>query len=391
MRKILHMDLDAFFCSVEEILDPSLVGTPFAVGGNPDHRGVISSCSYAARNFSVHSGMPTARALSLCPQLILVNGRHSNYGEYSHKVMAILEDTTPFVQPISIDEAFLDVSDMPESGKRIAQELQKRIKDEVGLPCSIGVATNKLLAKIANDFGKAQIRTGLSPCAITVVPPGTEAAFLAPLPVQSLWGIGEKSAKRLKGVGIFTIGDIAKLSGSQLRQIFGNTSGEIYDRSLGIDESPVHHDRDVKSVSNEITCAKDICDSLQLIEILHDLSEKVGARLRNSNIAGNTIQLKLRYGDFTTITRQMTLSIFTNHDSEIFSAIKTLFETNWDHRTPIRLLGVGVKGLGQPLHQLNLWEQNSLKEQELLKAIDSLKERYGDQIIQRAIHLKLNK
>ena len=385
------MDLDAFFCCVEEILDPILVGKAFAVGGNPDHRGVVSSCSYAARKFGVHSAMPTGRALNLCPKLILVHGRHGLYDEYSHKVMAILEDTTPLVQPISIDEAFMDVSDMPQSGKAIAQDLQKRIKDEVGLPCSIGVGSNKLVAKIANDVGKSLNKTGAPPAAITIVAPGTEAEFLAPLPVRSLWGIGEKSAERLKDLGIFTIGDIANLPDPSLRQIFGNNGAEIRDRARGIDNSPVHNDREVKSVSNEITFSRDSNDKAQLLGILHNLTEKVGARLRKAGIAGNTVQLKLRYGDFTTLTRQVTLTIFTNQDHEIYTSIQALFLANWDGITSIRLLGVGVKGLGQPLRQLNLWEQGSLKEQELLKAIDSLKERYGNQIIQRAVQLKPKK
>jgi DNA polymerase-4 len=223
-RKILHLDLDAFFCSVEEILDPSLKGKPFAVAGRPDQRGVVSSCSYAARKFGIHSAMPTSRALSLLPQLILVSDRHGNYSEFSDKVMAILDDTSPLVEKVSIDEAFLDVSDMQQSGKQIARSLQDRIRAELDLPCSIGVATNKLVAKVANDYGKSKSNSSTAPCAITVVPPGAEADFLAPLPVQALWGIGPKSAESLNSLGITTIGDLASMRDSDLSALFGKTA-----------------------------------------------------------------------------------------------------------------------------------------------------------------------
>jgi len=227
IRKILHLDLDAFFCSVEEILDPTLKGKPFAVAGRPDHRGVVASCSYAARKFGIHSAMPTSRALSLFPNLILVSGRHGLYGEYSEKVMAILDDTSPLVEKVSIDEAFLDVSDMHQSGKQIALSLQDRIRSEIDLPCSIGVATNKLVAKVANDFGKSRSKRSTPPCAITVVPPGAEADFLAPLPVQALWGIGPKSAQSLNSLGITTIGDLAGMRETDLSALFGRLAPEM--------------------------------------------------------------------------------------------------------------------------------------------------------------------
>ena len=210
-RKILHLDLDAFFCSVEELLDPSLKGKPFAVGGNPQGRGVVSSCSYAARKFGVHSAMPMARALSLCPELIVIHHRHGLYSEYSNKVMDILRSHTPLFQQVSIDEAFLDVSDLPKPAGAIAREIQERVDREVHLPCSLGVATNKLVAKVANDFGKSQVKSGQAPRQITIVPPGEEAAFLAPLDIQSLWGIGPKTSQKLHGQGIHTIGQLAAL------------------------------------------------------------------------------------------------------------------------------------------------------------------------------------
>jgi len=392
IRKILHLDLDAFFCSVEEILDPSLKGKPFAVAGRPDQRGVVSSCSYAARKFGIHSAMPTSRALSLLPQLILVSDRHGNYSEFSDKVMAILDDTSPLVEKVSIDEAFLDVSDMQQSGKQIARSLQDRIRAELDLPCSIGVATNKLVAKVANDYGKSKSNSSTAPCAITVVPPGAEADFLAPLPVQALWGIGPKSAESLNSLGITTIGDLASMRDSDLSALFGKTAPEIRDRARGIDNSPISLEHEAKSVSNETTFAKDVADQPYLLEVLHQLSERVGSRMRISNVAGNTIQIKLRYADFSTITRQVTLPVFTNQDSEIFTAAIALFNTHWSKGMPVRLLGVGVSGLGAPLRQLDLWEkQDGLREQQLLKAIDQLREGYGKNIIQRAARIKPKK
>jgi len=294
-RKILHLDLDAFFCSVEELLDPKLKGKPFAVGGNPQGRGVVSSCSYTARKFGVHSAMPMARALSLCPELIVIHHRHGLYGEYSNKVMDILRSYTPLFQQVSIDEAFLDVSDLPKPAGLIAREIQERVDREVHLPCSLGVATNKLVAKVANDFGKSQVKSGQAPRQITIVPPGEEAAFLAPLDIQSLWGIGPKTSQKLHGQGIHTIGQLAALSFAELEAYFGNNALEMHARALGIDPSPVHSEREVKSVSNEVTFTKDTTDSEVLRQTLRALADKVGYRLRQAGFAGSVVQIKLRY------------------------------------------------------------------------------------------------
>ncbi len=210
-HKIMHLDLDAFFCAVEEQRDASLVGKPFAVGGKPSERGVVASCSYAARQSGVHSAMPMARAVKLCPGLLVVPARHGVYSAVSRQVMARLHNLTGLVEQISIDEAFMDVSDLPEPGLVLAQRLQATIREELSLPCSIGVATNKLVAKMATDVGKASRRGGQPPNAIQVVPPGQEAAFLAPLPIQALWGVGPKTAARLNELGVRTVGDLANL------------------------------------------------------------------------------------------------------------------------------------------------------------------------------------
>ena len=387
-RKILHLDLDAFFCSVEELLDPSLKGKPFAVGGNPQGRGVVSSCSYAARKFGVHSAMPMARALSLCPELIVIHHRHGLYGEYSNKVMDILRSYTPLFQQVSIDEAFLDVSDLPKPAGVIAQEIQERVDHELHLPCSLGVATNKLVAKVANDFGKSQVKSGQAPRQITIVPPGEEAAFLAPLDIQSLWGIGPKTSQKLHGQGIHTIGQLAALSVAELEAYFGNNALEMHARALGIDPSPVHSEREVKSVSNEVTFTKDTTDSEVLRQTLRALADKVGYRLRQAGLAGSVVQIKLRYSDFETLTRQTALPQPTNLDDEIYAAAEKLFEANIIPTRAVRLIGIGVSRLNPPYRQLSLWDNNQDEKEKLASAIDQLKEKYGQDVIKRASMMK---
>jgi DNA polymerase-4 len=390
-RKILHIDLDAFFCSVEENNNPSLRGKPFAVGGRPDERGVVASCSYAARMFGVHSAMPMSRAKRVCPDLIIVSGRHGDYGRISHQVMDYLNTLTPLVQPISIDEAFLDLSDVPDSGEALAKTIQKYILDHFNLPCSIGVSTNKLVAKIATDFGKASNRSAHPPQAIIVVLPGKEAEFLAPLPTKALWGIGPKTAAQLDELGIHTIGDIARVPKQDLIKDLGKFGDELGKRAHGIDDSPVHIDHEVKSVSNETTFARDVTDIQVLYEALHSLSESVGRRLRKKNLKGNTIKLKLRWHDFTTLTRQATLPNSTNDDQEIYAAVKNLFIKNWKKGKPVRLLGVGVTQFLKPERQLGFWDEPSKKDVNLLTAVDVLRDRYGKNTIMRGSDLKNKK
>ena len=387
-RKILHLDLDAFFCSVEELLDPSLKGKPFAVGGNPQGRGVVSSCSYTARKFGVHSAMPMARALSLCPELIVIHHRHGLYGEYSNKVMDILRSYTPLFQQVSIDEAFLDVSDLPKPAGVIAREIQERVDREVHLPCSLGVATNKLVAKVANDFGKSQVKSGQAPRQITIVPPGEEAAFLAPLEVQALWGIGPKTSQKLHGQGIHTIGQLAALSIAELEAYFGNNAQEMHARALGIDPSPVQSEREVKSVSNEVTFTKDTTDNEVLRQTLRALADKVGYRLRQAGFAGSVVQIKLRYSNFETLTRQTALPQPTNLDDEIYAAAEKLFEANIIPTRAIRLIGIAVSRLNPPYRQLSLWDDNKGEKEKLASAIDQLKEKYGQDVIKRASMMK---
>jgi len=281
LRRILHLDLDAFFCAVEELSDPSLKGKAFAVGGSPDGRGVVASCSYPARALGVHSAMPMSQAVRICPGLIVVNHGHGRYGEMSAKVMNRLREVSGLVEQISIDEAFVDISDMSEDSLEIARKLQARVNNELKLPCSIGVASNKLVAKIATGTGKfrEQARGGY-PNAITIVPFGEEESFLAPLPVNSLWGVGPKTEARLKTYGISTISDLAKFSEKRLEELFGEHGRDLYQRCRGIDHRPVSEGHAAKSVSQERTFREDVSEPVELERVLRKLSFEVGRNLR---------------------------------------------------------------------------------------------------------------
>jgi DNA polymerase-4 len=354
-RTIIHLDLDAFYCAVEERLNPALVGKAFAVGGRPDERGVVASCSYPARQQGVRSAMPMSQAQRLCPSLIIVSPHHKAYGEHSHLVMAHLHAVTPLVEQLSIDEAFLEVSELPESGEFWARHLQSTIRNELGLPCSLGVATNKLVAKIANNMGKAAARGGAPPNAITVVPPGEEALFLAPLPCAELWGVGPKTAARLAELGVHTIGDLARWPQADLAQRFGKHGHDLAQHAQGLDERPVVTQREAKSISQETTFVRDVWDMAELRRTLQEQAEAVGRILRNKELVGATIKIKLRWADFTTLTRQATLTRPTADPNEIDRVAQMLLAKVWNGQ-PVRLIGVGVSSLGAGLRQMNLWE-----------------------------------
>jgi DNA polymerase-4 len=395
MHTIIHMDLDAFFCAMEEQRDPSLRGRAFAVGGQAQERGVVASCSYAARRFGVRSAMPMSRALSMCPNLIRVPARHDVYRAASAQVMALLHTVTPLVQQISIDEAFLDVSAlMPlstapdtvppeahEEAHHLARRLQRRIQQELGLSASMGVASNKLVAKIASDYGKALYARSdegksrghsrgkpdeeatnsaqTSPQAIYVVPPGDEAAFLAPLPASALSGVGPKTEAALASLGLVTIGDIAAYPPEELLRRFGQHGYDLSRHARGIDRRPVVTSRDVKSISSETTFVRDVDEWDSLQETLEELVEDVVRRLQKHRMQATTVKLKLRWPDFSTPTRQLTLPTPTDQADAIGAAAETLLrqlgEPLRTKGTSVRLLGVGVTGLSAR-QQLSLWD-----------------------------------
>lgn len=382
-RVILHLDLDAFFCAVEELRDPSLRGKPFAVGGKPDERGVVASCSYAARALGIRSAMPMSQAVRLCRNLIIVPGRHSAYGEMSRQVMERLHNLSPLVEQISIDEAFIDISEIREPAAQIARRLQEQIKEELRLPCSVGVASNKLVAKIATETGKKAARGPDAPQALTVVEAGTESEFLAPLPVNMLWGVGPKTEKKLSELGIRSIGQLAALGEVHLAALFGENGREMSRHAKGIDERPVLTERETKSISQETTFTRDVNDDKALEATLREQSDEVARNLRREHLAGATVKLKLRWADFTTLTRQTTLPVPTDQAADIFEAACTLLRKVRENRSPVRLLGVGVSHLGPPARQMELWGQDSEKARKVQAALDELQQKFGKDVIDR--------
>jgi DNA polymerase-4 len=379
-RKILHVDLDSFFCSVEILRQPELAGKPFIVGGGPGSRGVVASASYPARKFGIRSAMPTAVALRKYPDLIIVSSRHGEYSKYSKKVMDLLRESAPVVEPISIDEAFLDVSDAKESGEEIARQLQDQISEQFGLPTSWGVASNKLVAKIACEVGK--------PKGLVVVPQGNEADFLAALPVEMLWGIGPKTKERLIALNVTTIGSLAKLSTAQLHSYFGERGPELAARAKGIDDRPVAVSHKRRSISSERTFRKDIGEEQVLQRVMLGMSEQLGSRLRKEGVAGSTVRIKIRWPDFQTITRQVRLDQPTNQDKEIYEAAQSLFQATWREGKKVRLLGVGVSDLGEQVRQLDLFDPTWAQDERLMEAIDEIRDRYGRKALRRASSLR---
>jgi DNA polymerase IV len=386
VRKILHLDLDAFFCAVEELRDPALAGKAFAVGGRPESRGVVASCSYPARRYGIHSAMPMAQAVRLLPQLIIVPAQHGAYSAVSRQVMARLHQLTPLVEQLSIDEAFLDVTQLAEPGQVLAQRLQAAIRQELHLPCSLGVASNKLVAKIANNVGKAGARGDGPPNAIMVAPAGQEAEFLAGLPCDALWGVGPKTAERLKALNMHTIGDIARWPEADLARRFGKHGYDLSRHARGLDDRPVIVEHERKSVSQEITFDRDVSDERVLQTTLREQAAEVSRVLKRKGLAGSTVKVKLRWSDFTTITRQVTFDQPTAEAQAIHSAALQLFTREWAGR-PVRLIGVGVSGFEPPDRQMTLWDQPNPRDERLSEAVKALRDRFGSQAIRRASEL----
>jgi DNA polymerase-4 len=349
-RVIVHLDLDAFFAAVEVLENPALAGKPVIGGGRPDHRGVIASASYEARAFGVRSAMPSGRALTLCPGAILVPPRHGVYRRYSRQVMDILYEASPLVEQMSIDEAYLDLSneaeDWPSAVAR-ARALQEQVLQQTKLSASLGVASNKLVAKVASDRDK--------PGGLTVVNPGEEAAFLAPLPVRALWGIGPVTARKLAEMGVETIGHLARLAETDLVARFGQHGADMFHMARGIDPRPLVTEHETKSISQERTFRRDLADADTLTRHLWQQCQDVSRRLDAAGLAAETVAIKLRYADFETITRQMTLDVPTADEKRLYRAALTLLRRAWDPSRSVRLLGVAARRLTPPPGQLPLW------------------------------------
>ena len=381
-RAILHCDLDAFYASVEQRDHPEMRGRPVVVGGYAHERGVVSAASYEARRSGVHSAMPLRMAARLCPDAIFVPGDHERYHEASVAVMALFEERTPLVQPISLDEAFLDVSGTAHlfgGPVAVARALKAAVLAQLGLVLSVGVATNKLCAKIASDLEK--------PDGFVVVPPGGEAAFLAPLPLSRLWGVGPRTREVLEGWGLRTIGELAAFEVRALEARFGAHGTAIAERARGLDEAAVEPHEAAKSIGHEHTFDRDTLDPAQVERMVLRLAEGVGKRLRAASVRARTIQLKLRVAPFETRTRQRTLPQPTDDDLTLFRVSRSLLrdamreDRDAGRVSPVRLVGVSTSGLvaGQ---QLGLFD--AARASRLNAALDAVRTRFGDDALDRA-------
>lgn len=381
MRTIFHVDMDAFFVSVEEVFDPSLKGKPVIVGGQPDQRGVVSAASYAARKFGVHSAMPLRKAFQLCPHGIFVDGHPDRYRDYSRRVRDVLERFTPQLEMASIDEAYLDVTGTERlhgHGLAAAHKLHEMVKAATTLNCSIGVASTRMVAKVASDQAK--------PNGILWIQDGLEASFLAPLEVRKLPGVGKVTDESLRQLGIRRVRDLAGLDERFLRERFGEWGASLAGKSKGQDAGG-WYDEEIgahgkpKSISHEHTFGKDTADAAKLEATLAKLSEMVGRRLREHSLHARTVQLKLRYTDFTTITRAKSLDHATQLDTEIYAAIRSLLHACWN-KTPVRLLGVHTSGFEDQHGQLDLLDDGkSEKWRRALTAADKMREKFGEQSV----------
>lgn len=350
VRWILHADLDAFYASVEQLDDPTLRGRPVLVGGRPEGRGVVAAASYEARAFGVRSAMPMREALRRCPQAVIRPPRFQRYSELSQAVFARYRAITSLVEPLSFDEAYLDVTAIApdeSTATDVARRLKQEARADLGLTVSIGVGTAKVIAKIASDLEK--------PDGLVVVPAGQEAAFLAPLPIERLWGVGPKLATRLHALGVTTIGDLAVLDPEFLVARFGKVGSLVAQLARGVDPRPVQPERPVKSVSRETTFPRDIRDPQEIDQALQRLAESVANRLQTHGLAGRTVTLKLRYSDFRTVTRQTSLALPVSDRRSILLAARPLLAELLRDGSPVRLLGVGVAGFAVEGYQLPLF------------------------------------
>jgi DNA polymerase-4 len=384
-RRIMHIDLDAFFVSVEQVGNPGLKGKPVVVGGKPEGRGVVAAASYEARAFGLHSGMPLATASRLCPQAIFIQGSFPKYREASRKFMEILADFSPYLEPMGLDEAYLDATGFESlhgSIKQMAQRIKQRVKKELGINASIGIASGKVVAKVASEMSK--------PDGLLEVGEGEEAAFLAPLPIARLPGIGKKTEPKLKSLGIDTIGKLSATPLKALKSHFG-ASGELLKRfASGIDEREVEPPAAAKSASRETTFSQDIKDPARLESTLRYLGERVGADLRQKNKRARCVTLKLRYGDFATITRRKTLSQSTDSDQTIFeTGQKLLKQALAGEKRAVRLIGIGVSELVEAGRQLDMMDGSAQRQEQLNRAIDRIRKKYGFTAIQTGRTLKL--
>jgi len=385
---ILHVDMDAFYASVEQRDRPELRGLPVIVGGIAE-RGVVAAASYESRRFGVHSAMSMALARRLCPQGVFLPPRFGVYAAVSQQIRSILQDFTPIVEPLSLDEAFLDVrgcEGLFGPAPSIAKQIKQRIRIETQLIASVGVAPNKFLAKLGGDIGK--------PDGLVVIEPGSEKAFLAPLPIGRLWGVGARTEKRLQALGLRTVGDLAALSVSVLKQQFGENGEHLWQLANGIDARAVVSDHQAKSISTETTFRRDIDDRQVLRDWLLGLVDHLGTRLRREEVRARTVDVKIRSSDFRTVTRSQTLPVPTDVTAELWKALSVLFERSLtSEMLPVRLLGVGGSNLlREGLVQGDLFDGGQREKQSKIdRAMDAIRGQFGKASIRRGSLIRESK
>src|SRR3990172_3112328 len=382
---ILHIDMDAFYASIEERDRPGLRGKPMVVGGNPDKRGVVAAANYTARRYGIHSAMPTSQAKRLCPNLIVLPPRHSYYAQVSQQIRDIFHRYTPLVEPLSLDEAFLDVKhshllfgEPADIGRRIKRE----IRDELKLTASVGVAHNKFLAKVASEAGK--------PDGILEVNPAGVQVFLDKLPVSKLWGVGKVGNQRLQNLGIHTIGDLRAQTPEMLEDLFGSWGGTLWELAHGKDNRQVVPDHKAKSLSHETTFAEDITDVEALRSWLLDLTRQVATRLRCNQLRGRTVHLKIRFSNFRTITRSHTFPKSTDITQELWNAGAAMLTKNLPFPPRgVRLLGFSVSGFdsAEPRQADLFCESENAKNVRLDTVSDWIQKRFGPAALHRAAEL----
>jgi DNA polymerase-4 len=379
-RKIIHVDMDAFYASVEQLDRPELKGKAVIVGGDPKARGVVSAASYEARKFGVHSAMPMAQAVRLCPHGVVLPVRMDRYAAVSHAIHTIFERYTPLVEPISLDEAFLDVTGSTKlfgSAEQIGRRIKSEIREQTRLTASVGIAPNKFLAKLASDLNK--------PDGFVVITEQNKQQILDPLPVGRIWGVGKVTEKALQDRGICTIAQLRRTTPEELRGIVGNAADELLRLARGADDRAVEPDRERKSLSSEQTFATDLADAAILSSVLLEQVEEVAERLRRHQLKARTVTLKLRYGDFRTVTRSETLREPTNLTKRLWEAAEKVFR-QWQARSggPLRLLGFAASGLEDEHAGQQLLFPDP--EQEKLRRLDSVVDKIRDRYGKRAVH-----
>ncbi len=376
MRIIFHLDLDAFFVSVERIFNPALAGKPVIVGGDPHGRGVVAACSYEARAFGLHSAMPIRTAFKLCPNGIYLHGHYDEYVNYSKTVKNILEKYAPVIQQASIDEFYMDFTGCQSlygPFYNFALSIQNEIDKKLSLPCSIGIGTNKTIAKIASDFKK--------PKGVTFVEPGDEKNFLSVLPVERIPGVGKKTLQYLNNRGIYNVGEIANLPQDFFAAAFGKFGIDLWKKANGMGTEYLTLDHEQKSISKETTFGNDVNSKNLLENILFEIAGKVCQTLRDNNFHASTVTIKIRHSDFKTYTRSRTIK-HTNDDKIIFETALDLFKKSYTRRVSLRLIGIKLTGFTLSSYQENLFDRTEAARKRLIEAVNSIRNKYGYTSIQ---------